>query len=261
MANYTKNLEFMDEVGGALGAGRRRLRFQEGNDSFGGTERRGTVRASRLEEHLEAVCRDLGLSRDKQPREIAHAWGLALEAARAEEKRATQSPGGGQFEFSGMSLLRSAEQERGPIPILDILVPELRVVGRRIVVLEDSATRIALFEKWFGATHELVHTKVIRKGLELLQSPTDFLFLDFDVHDPGDTTLRQWLRVEPARKELDGLDLAQGLNRSKDRPGTIIVHSRNKIGAGMLLDFLMRNGQKPFSWPFDYSWTGPEETP
>ena len=238
---------------------KRRQRLPTGDDAHRGEKRRAPVRSPGFLEQLASVCRELDLPLDEEPREIAHAWGHALEAARAEEKRAAKGPGGEQLDFKGLSLLRRVEQERGPLPILDVLVPELRAVGKRIVVLEDKQSRLDRFAKWFGPSHDLVQTKVIREGIDLLREKrADFLFLDFDVHDPGDHTLREWLDVHPSRKELDGLDLAYYIKKMpvKSRPGTVVVHSRNKVGASMMTDFLVKIDMKPVNWVFDYDWTG-----
>ena len=137
-------------------------------------------------------------------------------------------------------------------------MPGLRALNQRVVVLEDKDKRLDIFKCWF-TNYDLACTKVIREGVNLLlEKQADFLFLDFDVHDPGDRTLREWLNVEPKRKELDGLDLAYYVRRMapKDRPGTVVVHSRNKVGAAMMTDFLVKIDMKPVNWVFDYDWTG-----
>jgi len=260
MGNHKED-ECLNVVSGwdAFQKRKRRLLLEERDDARRSEKRRTSVRTPGFLEQLASVCRELDLPLDEEPREIAHAWGHALEAARAEEKRAAKGPGGEQLDFKGLSLLRRVEQERGPLPILDVLVPELRAVGKRIVVLEDKQSRLDRFSKWFGASHDLVQTKVIRDGIELLREKrADFLFLDFDVHDPGDSTLREWLDVHPKRKELDGLDLASYIKKMplKSRPGTVVVHSRNKVGASMMTDFLVKIDMKPVNWVFDYDWTG-----
>lgn len=190
-------------------------------------------------------------------RNSAQQLGLALETARAEEKWAASK----SVKWSDYSknLLSKAKQELGPIERLDELVPGIRSKGKRIVVLEDKQSRIDLFKKWFGDQHDLVCTAVIREGIDALrEKKADVLFLDYDVHDKGDRPLREWLRVEKWRKELDGLDLATyaGWLSEKHRPETVVVHSRNPIGQRMLLKHLEKKEFKPVRWPFHYKWEG-----
>ena len=190
-------------------------------------------------------------------RDSAQQLGLALEKARAEEKWASsQSVVWSDY---SKSLLRTAKEQLGTIEPLASLVPGLRDAGKRIVVLEDKQSRIDLFHKWFGGRHDLVCTKVIREGIDMLrEKKADVLFLDYDVHDTSDRTLREWLSVELWRKELDGLDLATyaGWLGEKHRPETVIVHSRNPIGQQLLLKHLKKRDFKPVRWPFDYKWAG-----
>lgn len=191
-------------------------------------------------------------------RESAHQLGLKLEQARAEEKWAAKE--GKDFHgWWAEKALRKAKEELGPIEPLESLVPGLLSAGKRVVVLEDKQSRLDLFQRWFGGHHDLVQTAVIREGIELLrEKKADVLFLDFDVHDKGDRTLREWLRVEQWRKELDGLDLATyaGWLKPEHRPETVVVHSRNPIGQRMLLKHLQKKDFKPVRWPFHYEWVG-----
>lgn len=191
-------------------------------------------------------------------RKAAQKLGATLEKARAEEKWAAKQG----KDISGWwadAALRRAKEELGPIEPLDLLVPTLREQGKRIVVLEDKQSRIDLFKKWLGGTHDVVCTAIIREGIEMLrEKKADVLFLDYDVHDKGDRTLREWLRVEHWRKELDGLDLATyaGWMKPEHRPETVVVHSRNPVGQKMLLKHLKQKDFKPVRWPFHYDWAG-----
>lgn len=196
-------------------------------------------------------------------REDAHALGAALEAARAEEKRAAQGAGPEQLSFPELPLLRRAEQDLGPVSVLDVLVPELRALNQRVVVLEDKDKRLDIFKCWF-TNYDLACTKTIREGVNLLlEKQADFLFLDFDIHDPGDRTLREWLRVPSKRRELDGLDLAYYVAKRlpiEKRPKHIIIHSRNPVGRRLMREYLEKRDVKPVMWAFQYEYRGPDET-
>lgn len=201
-------------------------------------------------------------------RKSAQRLGLKLEKARAEQWAAEKGKGVSPSSPSSPSrsywwdeALRRAENALGPIEPLEKLVPSLCSEGKRIVVLEDKKSRIDLFNKWFGSRHDLVQTAIIREGIEYLrEKKADVLFLDYDVHDKGDATLREWLHVEHWRKELDGLDLATyaGWMSPKHRPATVVVHSRNPIGQKMLLEHLRAKNLDPVRWPFQYEWPGPD---
>jgi hypothetical protein len=196
-------------------------------------------------------------------RSDAHALGAALEAARAEEKRAAEGGDPEQLSFAELPLLRRAEQDLGPPSVLDVLVPSLRTLNQRVVVLEDKDKRLDIFKCWF--THyDLACTKTIREGVNLLlEKQADFLFLDFDIHDPGDRTLREWLRVSSERKELDGLDLAYYVAKRipiEKRPKNIIIHSRNPMGRRLMQEYLARRGVTSTLWAFHYEWEGPDAT-
>lgn len=196
-------------------------------------------------------------------REDAHKLGAALEAARAEEKRAAQGSHPEQLSFPELPLLRRAEQDLGPVQRLDVLVPELRALKQRVVVLEDKDKRLDIFKCWF-TNYNLACTKTIREGVNLLLAErADFLFLDFDIHDPGDRTLREWLRVPSRRKELDGLDLAYYVAKrlpEEKRPKHIVIHSRNPVGRRLMREYLEKRGIKVIMWAFHYEWEGPDET-
>lgn len=117
-----------------------------------------------------------------------------------------------------------------------------------------------MFRSWFGKEHDVACHTTLRGGVEhLYEKKSNFLFLDFDIHDPSDSTLRKWLGVHPTRKELDGLDLAgyvaKGLPADK-RPDHIIIHSRNPIGRKLMSEYLARKGIASVLWAFDYEWTG-----
>lgn len=189
-------------------------------------------------------------------RDAAQKLGLDLEQARAEEKWAAAK---GVKGFKHEDMLKKAQQDLGPIERLEKLVPGILTAGKRIVVLEDKKSRVDLFKKWFGPHHDLAITQVIREGIDMLrEKKADLLFLDFDVHDPGDTSLREWLKVDSWRKELDGLDLATyaGWMQDEHRPTEVVVHSRNPIGQQMILKQLKRDRFKPIRWPFHYDWDG-----
>lgn len=196
-------------------------------------------------------------------REDAHALGEALEAARAEEKRAAQGGGSGEQSLTALPLLRRAEQDLGPLSVLDVLVPGLRTLNQRVVVLEDKEKRLDLFKCWF-TNYDLACTKVVREGIELLRmKQADYLFLDFDIHDPGDHTLREYLRVQKDRRELDGLDLAYYVTKRLPvelRPKNIIIHSRNPMGRRLMKKHLEERGVTPTMWAFNYGWQGPDDT-
>ena len=196
-------------------------------------------------------------------REDAHVLGAALEAARAEEKRAAQGGGSGQQSFAEVPLLRRAEQDLGPVAVLDVLVPELRALNQRVVVLEDKDKRLDIFKCWF-TNYDYASTKTIREGVNLLlEKQADFLFLDFDIHDPGDRTLREWLRVPSKRRELDGLDLAYYVAKRipvELRPKNIVIHSRNPVGRRLMREYLEKRDIKPTMWAFQYEYGGPDDT-
>lgn len=193
----------------------------------------------------------------------AHALGAALEAARAEEKRAAQGSGPEQLSFPELPLLRRAEQDLGPPSVLDVLVPSLRTLNQRVVVLEDKDKRVDLFKCWF-TNYDFASTKVIREGVGLLlEKRADFLFLDFDIHDPGDRTLREWLHIGPKRRELDGLDLVYYVMKrlpEEKRPKNVIIHSRNPLGRRLMQEYLEKHGLQPVMWAFNYEWQGPDDT-
>jgi hypothetical protein len=196
-------------------------------------------------------------------REDAHALGAALEAARAEEKRAAQSASSGQRALPEMPLLRRAEQDLGAPSVLDALVPGLRALNQRVVVLEDKDKRLDIFKCWF-TNYDLACTKTIREAVGLLlEKQADFLFLDFDIHDLGDHTLREWLHVPSSRKELDGLDLAYYVAKRipvELRPKNIVIHSRNPVGRRLMREYLEKRELVPVMWAFQYEYRGPDET-
>lgn len=193
-------------------------------------------------------------------RDDAHYLGAALEAARAAEKRSAKSADQGELDLPHLSLLRKSEQELGPDDRLDVLVPALRNLNQRIVVLEDKEKRVNIFKHWFQ-NYDFACTKVIREGIDMVREKVaDYLFLDFDIHDLGDSALRDWLRVSKKRKELDGLDLAEYVARMPEgtRPKNIIIHSRNPIGRKLLKQFLERKKLNPVMWAFKYNYEGPD---
>lgn len=131
-------------------------------------------------------------------------------------------------------------------------------------MLEDRESRNSMFRSWFGKEHSITcHTKLRTSIEDLYKTKSHFLFLDFDIHDEGDRTLREWLNVHPKRKELDGLDLATYVAKRlpiDKRPDHIIIHSRNPIGRKLMHEYLHRKGLKSLLWAFDYEWTGLDGT-
>lgn len=143
-------------------------------------------------------------------------------------------------------------------------MPGLRTVGQRVCVLEDRESRNSLFRSWMGKEHAVTCHTTLRTSIEdLYKEKSHFLFLDFDIHDRSDRTLREWLGVDPWRKELDGLDLATYVAKRlapEKRPDHIIIHSRNPIGRRLMREYLERKGFAPLLWAFDYTWTGLDGT-
>jgi hypothetical protein len=255
----------------------RRLDAEAGSDSRGGAGGKRADVSGGFEEWKKRKYRDTSSYLDTSSglvevaddlfqhgnREDAHALGAALEASRAEEKRAAQGGGSAQQSLLALPLLRKAEQDLGPPSVLDALVPGLRALNQRVVVLEDKQKRLDIFKCWF-TNYDLACTKVIREGVSLLlEKQADFLFLDFDIHDPGDRTLREWLNVPSGRKELDGLDLAYYVAKRlpvEKRPKNIIIHSRNPVGRRLMREYLEKRELKPVMWAFQYGYRGPDET-
>ncbi len=191
-------------------------------------------------------------------RNFAQAVGTALETARAEEKRFTKGGGTGKRPVRALSLLQSAYESYGPAPVLDTLVPGLRTVNKRLVVVEDKDKRLDLFQGWFGNKHDLCMSKTVRGSIDhIIALRADFLFLDFDLHDAGDRTLRDWLKVSPSRRELDGLDVADYVCTLPERfrPEAVIVHSRNPVGRDLIQKRLALAGIKAVMWAFNYKWS------
>lgn len=200
-----------------------------------------------------------GLQTFRRTRSGAYEIGAALEAARAEERRYAEGGNQGELDFKGLPLLRAANKVLGPRVRLDQLVPSLRTVGARVTVLEDRETRNSLFRDWFRKYDIECHV-TLRGAIErLAEQKSHYLFLDFDIHDVSDRTLRKWLRIPEGRKEVDGLDLAEYVTARlppEKLPDCVIVHSRNPVGRELMFEHLRKRKQHTVLWTFDYDWTG-----
>lgn len=121
-----------------------------------------------------------------------------------------------------------------------------------------------MFRSWFGKEHSIECHVTLRGAVEhLYKEKSNFLFLDYDIHDKSDRTMREYLRVDSWRRELDGLDLAYYVAKRlpvEKRPDHIIIHSRNPIGRKLMHEYLHRYDIPSLLWAFDYVWTGLDGT-
>lgn len=94
----------------------------------------------------------------------------------------------------------------------------------KILILEDSGTRIKLFEKHLGKDHELFFFDRVDEAEAALELIGDFdiLFLDHDLDN----------RVFVDSKELNtGYQFAKWISKQNMKFEEIIIHSMNPVGA------------------------------
>jgi CheY-like chemotaxis protein len=100
---------------------------------------------------------------------------------------------------------------------------------KAIFVLEDSADRIAWFEKQFKDVPTVIITKDVNVALESLRvTKFDLIFLDHDLEDIS-------IYEEDFYTGPNGVDVAKEIRDTINRKTECIVHSMNPIGAANII--------------------------
>lgn len=106
---------------------------------------------------------------------------------------------------------------------------------RNILVLDDDTFRLDAFSRWYAETDKVTLVKSVEEACQqLLNQVFDLVFLD---HDLGDVT------QDPYPRERTGMDVAIFISNlpREQRPGRVIVHSVNVMGAIRMVRELVTN--------------------
>lgn len=109
----------------------------------------------------------------------------------------------------------------------------------KVFILEDSHSRIKVFEEIFGI-NSMYCTKDVNEAKELYAkyAPFDLILLDHDLAD------EHYAEVEDGvpQTEGTGTEFAKWLAETTERKSTVVIHSYNPEGANRMASALQ-------SWP------------
>jgi DNA-binding NarL/FixJ family response regulator len=110
----------------------------------------------------------------------------------------------------------------------------------KVLILEDAEERIAQFKKNMGDGNLLVFTDRPKEAIDLLkEGKWDVLFLDHDLSGKF---------FVPSGKDT-GYEVATFLEANEEfKPGTIVVHSMNPVGANNIMAALKTAKRIPEAW-------------